>query len=486
MKKQATLWIKFLILFVLAGGVTARAEGLPDFTGLVEANAAAVVNISTRTKVAAEEADSEDKQTWKRNTPEDKILQDFFRHFFDEQRQQPENQADKYESTSLGSGFIISKDGYVVTNHHVIEDAAEIIVRLNDRRELAGKLIGSDEHSDLALLKIEGNDFPTVELGSSENLKVGSWVLAIGSPFGFDHSVTAGIVSAKGRSLPNGDSNYIPFIQTDVAINPGNSGGPLFNLQGKVVGVNAQIYSRTGGFMGLSFTIPIDVVKDVVNQLKTTGKVVRGWLGVLIQDVDRELAESFGMDKPQGALVAKVLPNSPAEKAQFKTGDIVIKFNDETINHSSDLPPIVGATAVGSTAKALIIRDGKPMTLDVLLEQLPESDDMDNALDGDGSSTFKDKRLGLELENLDKKTREALKIKENGVLVKGVKKGTAAALAGIQVDDVILSLNTKKIINLDEFKKQSESLKAGQVVALLLHRGRSPMFLAIRVPEEQK
>ena len=481
-------WARFSVLCAVLSVTTAQANSLPDFTALVEDNAGAVVNISTKTKVKSNNTD----KSWKRkmpkmpNMPDDKTIQEFFKYFFDNQMR---NQADsdKYESTSLGSGFIISKDGYVITNHHVIEDADEIIVRLNDRRELTAKLVGSDERSDVALLKIEGDDFPYVKLGSSEKLKVGSWVLAIGSPFGFDHSVTAGIVSAKGRSLPSGDSNYVPFIQTDVAINPGNSGGPLFNLDGEVVGVNAQIYSRTGGFMGLSFTIPIDVVNDVVKQLKTNGKVVRGWLGVLIQDVNRQLAESFGMDKPQGALVAQVLPNSPAEKAKFMTGDIILAFNGKEIDHSSDLPPIVGSTPVNSKAKALVIRQGKKMTLTVTLEALPDTEDMDDVYEGKTKTdSNKNSRLGLEVEALSKELKETLKIKGDGILVKGVKRGGPAYDAGIRIDDVILSFNNQTLVTVDDFKKQADKLKAGQVVPVLIQRGRTPTFLALRVPKEDK
>ncbi|WP_353573300.1 trypsin-like peptidase domain-containing protein, partial [Candidatus Albibeggiatoa sp. nov. BB20] len=315
-------WIP--LFFLMLSTAQARSS-LPEFTELVEQYGPAVVNISTTAKKKSEKLGSLGRDL--PDIPEDSPLHDFFRRFFDE-----ENMGSQ-PSTSLGSGFIISPDGYVITNHHVVDNAKEIIVRLTDRRELEAEIIGSDKRSDLALLKIEADHLPIVKLGSSKNLKVGEWVLAIGSPFGFDHSATAGIVSATGRSLPN--DNYIPFIQTDVAINPGNSGGPLFNMDGEVVGVNAQIYSRTGGFMGLSFAIPVDVMNNVVDQLKSDGKVVRGWLGVLIQDVTRDLAESFNMEKPQGALVAQVLPDSPAENASFKSGDIITKFNNQIVEHSS-------------------------------------------------------------------------------------------------------------------------------------------------------
>ena len=292
------------------------ASNLPDFTSLVEENSNAVVNISTTQKTQQLSGLPEGFEF-----PENQPYGDLLKHFFGAPRQTPRQR----EVRSLGSGFIISHDGYVLTNHHVIKNADEIFVRLQDRRELKASLIGSDERTDVALLKVDAKNLPIVKLGSSKTLKVGEWVFAIGSPFGFDSSVTAGIVSAKGRSLPK--ENYVPFIQTDVAINPGNSGGPLFNLDGEVVGINSQIYSRSGGFMGLSFAIPIDVALNVSRQLEKSGHVVRGWLGVRIQDITRELAESFEMDKPHGALVAHVLPNSPADKAGLKVGDVIVKTN---------------------------------------------------------------------------------------------------------------------------------------------------------------
>ncbi|MEO7558162.1 MAG: trypsin-like peptidase domain-containing protein, partial [Gammaproteobacteria bacterium] len=302
---------------------TVQSPNLPDFTALVEQNSAAVVNISTTQKI---------KRTMPQlppgmeipNLPEGSPFNDLFKHFFGEGQGGPAV-PEEFDAQSLGSGFIISPDGYVLTNNHVVKNADKIIVRLSDRRDLVAKVVGTDARSDLALLKVEAQNLPVVKLGSSSNLKVGEWVLAIGSPFGFDHSATAGIVSAIGRNLPS--ESYVPFIQTDVAINPGNSGGPLFNLKGEVVGINSQIFSRTGGFMGLSFAIPVDVAMEVTEQLKTKGRVTRGWLGILIQDVTNDLAESFGMAKPEGALVARVLPDSPAAKSGFQAGDVVVKFD---------------------------------------------------------------------------------------------------------------------------------------------------------------
>lgn len=334
-----------LMWLMLSSAVQARG-GLPEFTELVAENGDAVVNISTKSK-QTEMAGSPSPLPPGMEMPEGTPFDDFFKRFFGDP-----SQPRAPMPSSLGSGFVLSSDGYILTNHHVIKDADEIIVRFSDRTELVAELLGSDERSDVALLKVnaEGMNLKAVKLGDSNDLKVGEWVLAIGSPFGFDYSATAGIVSALGRSLPS--DSYVPFIQTDVAINPGNSGGPLFNLDGEVIGINSQIYSRTGGFMGVSFAIPVDTVMNVVEQIKDKGYVSRGWLGVVIQDVTRELAESFGLDKPRGALVSRVVPGSPAEKAGFETGDVILKFDDRTVDASSDLPPIVGRTAIGKNSKA--------------------------------------------------------------------------------------------------------------------------------------
>jgi len=416
-------------------------RGLPDFTGLVEQYGPAVVNISTIQKSKSKSAD--DLKRRMPDFPQEGPFGDWFKKFFDEDGHgQRGFNGEERKAESLGSGFILSKDGYVLTNNHVIENADTIIVRLSDRRELDAELIGRDERSDLALLKIKADDLPVVKLGSSEALKPGEWVLAIGSPFGFDHSVTAGIVSAKGRSLPR--ENYVPFIQTDVAINPGNSGGPLFNLAGEVVGINSQIYSRTGGYMGVSFAIPIDTALNVVEHLKKEGHVVRGWLGVLIQDVTRDLAESFNMDKPHGALIARVLPDSPAEDAGFKVGDIVVDFNGKYVNHSSDLPPIVGITPIDKQVPVEIIREGKVITISVTIGELPQDDGVKvSARSSDGSTTSD--RLSVEISNLsdEQRTRFELNV-DVGVIVKDVKSGPASD-AGMRRGDVILMINNVDI-----------------------------------------
>ncbi len=442
---------------------------LPDFTGMVKENGKAVVNIST-TQKAAPEPESEVQQP---QIPEDlpPEMEELFKHFFNA----PGGGFVPRETNSLGSGFIISQDGYVLTNHHVVKDADEIVVKLTDRRELVAKLVGSDALTDVALLKLDAKDLPVVTIGSPEQLQVGEWVLAIGSPFGFEQSVTAGIVSAKGRSLPGG--NYVPFIQTDVAINPGNSGGPLFNMDGKVVGINSQIYSRTGGFMGLSFAIPMDVVMNVVEQIKTSGKVSRGWLGVQIQDVTRELAESFGMKRPQGALVAKVIPGSPAEKAGLQIGDIITEFNGQAIETSGELPPMVGMTPINQQSTVKIIRQGESKSVSVTVGLLPEQD---LKIAESKVETKPVNRLGVVVVDLTDAQRAKLQISKYGVLVQDVSKG-AARDAGIQAGDVILRIQNNVIRDVAEFDKIVKNLPAGKSVAVLIQRQGSPVFLALKI-----
>jgi serine protease Do len=471
----------FALGFV-SNGVMAR--DLPEFTQLVEKYGSAVVNISTSAKKDAAGKNKEDDDSEPSpnrpgmpGMPED--LNEFFRHFFDQEKGPYQGPA-----TSLGSGFIISSDGYIVTNNHVIQNADEIIVRLTDRREFIAKLKGADKLSDIALLKVEATDLPTVKLGLSKELKVGEWVLAIGSPFGFDHSVTAGIVSAKGRSLPS--DNYVPFIQTDAAANPGNSGGPLFNMEGEVVGVISQIYSRSGGFMGISFAIPVDVMNNVVEQLKKDGKVARGWLGVLIQDVTRDLAESFGMNKPRGALVAKVLPNSPAAQTGFKVGDIITEFDGKQIEHSSDLPPMVGISKVGSSFLAKVIRGGKEVTLNVVIAELPPEEELQMSMNSKGGKSTNSDKLGLTVRELDDKQREAQSVPEGGVWVDKVDSKGVAFEAGIRKDDVIISINHVRIETVQQFKEIVAELKDGQSVAILIHRAGSPRFLAMKIPSAEK
>ncbi|OUR88141.1 serine peptidase [Cycloclasticus sp. 44_32_T64] len=464
MNMSVSRHVVFLILISLVFS-SVTASNLPDFTSLVEENSNAVVNISTTQKTQQLSGLPEGFEF-----PENQPYGDLLKHFFGAPRQTPRQR----EVRSLGSGFIISHDGYVLTNHHVIKNADEIFVRLQDRRELKASLIGSDERTDVALLKVDAKNLPIVKLGSSKALKVGEWVFAIGSPFGFDSSVTAGIVSAKGRSLPK--ENYVPFIQTDVAINPGNSGGPLFNLDGEVVGINSQIYSRSGGFMGLSFAIPIDVALNVSRQLEKSGHVVRGWLGVRIQDITRELAESFEMDKPHGALVAHVLPNSPADKAGLKVGDVIVAFNGESVNRSSSLPPLVGSADISKAAKVEIIRNKHSKTLSVKLENLPDDE---KELLSEKTKPKANSILGMLLKDLTKELRSRLKIEKYGVIVESVTNG-AASNAGIRSGDIIMQMDGDDIKNTQHIKQLTDKIKKGKFVSVLINRQGNPIFLALK------
>lgn len=460
-------------VFILS--VHAQKPALPDFTPLVKEYASAVVNISTTFKPGRTGVEGYNIP----ELPEDSPFYDFFRRYFGESPEGREPFSER-EQTSMGSGFIISSDGHVITNSHVVRDAEEIIVRLMDRREFVAEVIGTDQQSDIALLKIDGKDLPTVKLGDSDKLNVGEWVLAIGSPFQFDHSVTAGIVSAMGRELPN--ENYVPFIQTDVAINPGNSGGPLFNLDGKVVGVNSQIYSRTGGFMGLSFAVPINLVNSVYRQLRDQGRVTRGWLGVIIQEVTRELAESFEMEKPHGALITRVLADSPAEAAGFEISDIIISFNDQEVIFSRDLPPIVGSTEVGKTVPVEIIRRGKKQVINVKIDELP--DDGKTLTEARPSSRDQERssnRLNVTVKELTGEEREQLEL-EHGILIEDVRPGTASK-AGVRAGDILLQINNEKIESIEQFENIIDNLSAGKPAAILVQRRGAPIFLALKVDD---
>ena len=458
-------------LFVTPSGALARS--LPEFADLVETYGPSVVNIST--------TQSHDSTRGFHgfsvpDLPEDSPLYDFFRRFFGEEGSAPPDEDG--QSRSLGSGFVISSDGYLLTNSHVVRGADEIIVRTSDRREFLAKLVGSDKRSDIALLKVEAQDLVPVKLGTAKDLKVGEWVLAIGSPFGFEHSATAGIVSAKGRSLPS--ENYVPFIQTDVAINPGNSGGPLFNLDGEVVGVNSQIYSRTGGFMGLSFAIPIDVAMDVVDQIKTKGRVSRGWLGVRIQDVSSELAETFGMDQPRGALIAQVLPDSPAEKAGLEVGDVVLRFNGKAVATHSALPPLVGASDVNEPAKVEVLRQGRIEEVTVVIGELPDEGDLIAAVEPERATA---NSIGLVVGDLDPEQRNQLALEQGGVIVQEVEPG-AAERAGIGPGDLILMFDNRPVDDAKQFRELLEDAEPGRPVAVLVQRGDDRVFFAVRIPEE--
>jgi serine protease Do len=465
-----------LCLFFVLGATAASAHGLPDFTKLVEKNAPAVVNISTvsHTKNAYHKFHSQENIPIPENSP----FNELFRRFFEE----GSSELPPEDSESLGSGFIISTDGYVLTNHHVVDGADEVIVRLSNRKSYEAKVVGSDGASDIALLKIEARNLPAVEIGSSNNLNIGAWVLAIGSPFGFEASVTAGIVSAKGRSLPS--ENYVPYIQTDVAINPGNSGGPLFDLQGRVVGVNSQIFSRSGGFMGLSFAVPIELAMNVVEQLREDGHVTRGYLGVLIQDIDRNLAESFGMSRPQGALVARVIDGSPAAKAGLRAGDVILAFNDHTLKDSTQLPPLVGTTPVGGDAVLKVLRGGKELFLPVRIAKLSSDDTLAEQKEEKDTEAEKSNKLGLLFFQLSDEEREKLGLsKEEGVGIREVQPGVASA-AGVQPGDVVLMVAGKKASSPSQLDKLITGISAGQTIAILLQKPQGPVFIALRLPGE--
>jgi len=493
--KKVTAVAGFFLITFLSFNVSAKMSGLPDFTHLVEEYSDAVVNISTTQKIQ--------KRTGPHGQvpgfPKDGPFGDLFRHFFEQQnweQQNPDrkkleqqnfqknnnlkneqafNLKTRKTNESLGSGFIIDSDGYVVTNHHVIKDADEIVVRLKDRRELKAKVVGSDARSDIALLKIEADNLPVVKIGSSSNLKVGSWVMAIGSPFGFDHSVSVGVISAIGRNLPS--ESYVPFIQTDVAINPGNSGGPLFNMDGEVIGINSQIYSRTGGFMGLSFAIPVDVANDIVKQLKKSGHAKWGWLGVLIQDVNKELAESFGMKNPMGAVVLRVMDDTPAKKAGIEVGDVITHFGNKTINRSSDLPLAVGQSPIGSNVKVKIIRDGKQKRLTVKIAELPGEEEL--AQHGSSPKETKSNRLKMEVSSLSAEQRKRASV-DHGLMVQSVAEGPAEK-AGIRRGDILLKLNGKTLKTTKQFLKIVKDLPEDKWVRVLIQRGGSPRFIPLKI-----
>lgn len=445
------------------------AAGLPDFTALVEQASPAIVNIST-VRI------NDDAEAGSSPHPGQEQAPEIFKRFFgDPGFGGEQNKPRRSHPQSLGSGFIISDDGYVLTNNHVVRDADSILVRLSDRRELEARLVGADPRSDLALLKIEAEHLPVVKLGNSDKLKVGEWVLAIGSPFGFDHSVTAGIVSAMGRSLAN--ENYVPFIQTDVAINPGNSGGPLFNLDGEVVGINSQIYTRSGGFMGLSFAIPVTMALDVVEQLKTKGYVARGWLGVIIQEVNRELAESFGLDRPMGALVAKVLPGSPAEAARLKEGDIITSLSGHPVDRSAELPQLVGRILPGKTVELGLVRDGDFQTLSLTVGELPDEGQLRKA--AAPAAPTEANPLKVKVVALEQERAEQWNL-AGGVVVRAVQSGPGAD-AGLVIGDVITMLNGRAIADVDDFALEVGKLPVGKAVPMRIVRRGSPLFLPLKI-----
>ena len=455
------------IVYIVSIAFIARvaASGLPDFADIVESSAPAVVKILV-------EYESENL----RNQEQIEELPEYLRRFFDFRGGPPVPR----ERAGMGSGFIISEDGYVVTNNHVVENARQILVRLPDRQEYDATLVGTDPRSDLAVLKIEAQDLPALPLADDEQLRVGQWVLAIGSPFSLDFSVTAGIVSAVGRSLPTemGD-NYVPFIQTDVAINPGNSGGPLFNLEGEVIGVNSQIFTRSGGSIGLSFAIPASVVRNVVTQIQETGVVERGWLGVSIQDVDRNLADSFGLDRPRGALIAQVGGDSPADKAGLLSGDVIIQFDDEEIETSADLPHVVGLIAPGTHSEAVVIREGSEITVEVEVGGLGADQvaRVGRGVVSDGSSTV----LGMRVAPADPTVLSELSL-AGGVEVVGIESQSPAAEAGVREGDILTRLGSRPIGRMRDLEDVQNELIPGTSLPARLIRAGSPLFIGIRVP----
>ncbi len=436
---------------------------LPDFSSLVAREGPAVVNISS-TKIVHDSDTDQSSQDSQDNDP----FYDFFHRFMPNSPQAPHD----YASKSLGSGFIISHDGYILTNAHVIDDSDEVTVKLTDKREFRAKVIGSDKRADVALIKIRAKNLPIVPIGDPSTLKVGEWVLAIGSPFGFDNSVTSGIVSAKGRSLP--DENYVPFIQTDVPINPGNSGGPLFNMKGEVVGINSQIYSRTGGYMGLSFAIPIDVAMNISNQLRENGKVSRGKIGVEIQELNQDLAKSFGMKDANGALVASVEKGGPADRAGIRSGDVIIGFNGKAVESSTELPALVGAVKPGTKASVKIWRDGSEQDINVTVGELSSG----ASPAAEEPQRLSIDRIGLGLKNLGADQKSAAGV-DHGILIVKVRGALMQSL--LAEGDIILAMNHTDITSVDQFNDLLSRIPRGQTVALLIRRGSSSIYIPIKV-----
>ncbi len=448
----------YAAVFTVAA-VQVNAASPVDFSNLVEQVSPAVVSVNVVKKMTQEEL-------LQQQVPE------ILRRFFGNQVIIPQQQGPQ-EKTAYGSAFFISKDGYLVTNHHVIENASRISITLNDRRELDATLVGSDERTDVAVLKVNGANFPELKIGNVNQLKVGEPVLAIGSPFGFDYSASAGIVSAKSRNM-SGETS-VPFIQTDAALNPGNSGGPLFNQHGEVVGVNSRIFSGTGGYMGLSFSIPIDVAMDVVQQLKTNGKVTRSYLGVMLQDIDRNLAEAYKLPKPEGSLINQVTPKSPAEKAGLKSGDVILKINGSSISRTSDLLNVLNRVAPSQTVQLEVLRDDKVRTISATLgtapDDTPAAEDRNNPTSG----------LGMSIRNLTPEEQAKLDVR-GGILVQDVKRGSLASLSNIVAGDVILQVNGTPILNSQMFVKTMTALPKNSVARVAIIRQGQRAILGLRLP----
>lgn len=464
--------ITYFSLCFFCSFAVAQTRGLPDFTELVEKQGSAVVNIST-TQVTRGQA-----QVTPFPFDEDDPAFEFFKRFIP--RAPGGGMPREFENKSLGSGFIISSDGYILTNAHVVDGADEVTVRLTDKREFKAKTIGTDKRTDVALIKIEAASLPVVKLADTNQLKVGEWVVAIGSPFGFDNSVTAGIVSAKGRSLPQ--ESYVPFIQTDVAINPGNSGGPLFNMRGEVVGINSQIYSRSGGYMGVSFAIPIDVAMEVQNQLRATGKVSRGRLGIVIQEVSKELADSLALSKPIGAVVNAVEKGGPAEKAGLEPGDVILKFDGKTINNSADLPRMVGAVRPGTRSVVQVWRKGAMRDIAVTIGEIPDEKQA-NARQFRGVKPPEQavNRIGLVVSELTAEQKRELKM-TSGLLIEDVR--GASSRADLRPGDIVIAVisrgATTEVKTVEQFNKLLLQFEKGSSVTLLIRRGEMQTFVTVK------
>lgn len=442
-------------------------QGLPDFRQIAHTNKASIVHISTTQLMRNTGFDPFDGS--------DDGVPDQFRRFFRHDGPRPPQR----EAQGVGSGFIISADGKILTNAHVVDGANTVMVRLSDNSEYPAKVLGKDKQSDVALLKIDANNLVPVRLGNSDQLSVGEWVLAIGSPFGLDYSATQGIVSALGRSLPN--ETYVPFIQTDAAVNPGNSGGPLFNTRGEVVGINSQIYSQTGGYQGLAFAIPINTVRTVADELEKNGRVSRGWLGVQIQPVNGDLARSFGLNKPHGALVGNVDATGPAAKIGIQSGDIIVSYDGHVIDNAADLPPLVGLTPVGRTVELKVLRDGREVTLRPTVGTL--KDDTRQARAGD-DDTDRKALLNIAVEPLNEQARRESGVRD-GVVVAQVNPGPAAR-AGIEAGDIIVKVGNIKIASPEQFIKLVRSLPQGKPVAFLLQRDGGQLYMAVNIPNPQE
>lgn len=465
-----------LLVVALSLGATSTAVGarVPDFTQIVKENRDAVVNVATTQQV----------ETRRGGIPRE-LLEDLpdghpFKRFY--KRFGGGNGGGMpRERTSLGSGFIISEDGYVLTNAHVIAKADEIVVELRGNRQFDAEVVGMDKPSDVGLLKIDAEDLPTVEIGDSSELEVGEWLLAIGSPFGLDYTATQGIVSALERSLPS--DTYTPFIQTDVAVNPGNSGGPLFNGDGEVIGINSQIFSRSGGYMGLSFAVPINTAMDIVAQLKEDGTVERGYLGVMIQPVDRDLAQSFGLDKPTGALVADVVPDGPAAAAGIKSGDVILEFNGQTVAEAQRLPPMVGSTPVGEQASLTIMRDGERQQVELELAPRSKFQETAEASGAGEDAPSDDATLNAAVRELTASERSELGLGDRGLLVERVDAGPLAN-AGVRARDVLVRLGGQSLKTVDQLKQAVADMPRGKPVALQIYRNGRPMFVSLTLAQE--